>query len=276
MFVMHDARPDTSLLGDGFDAPDATPYPTGVWSPPMLAFTAMTDDDPTLTDDLLEMYFNRASDIYMVARTSTTSSWSTPVLVTELSSAQSETTPEISGDGLTIFFASRRTPTAGAEDIWMATRGSRMAAWNTPVHITELSSTTFDAAATPSADGLSLVFYSDRSGTLEIYETTRVVASDPWSQAVLHSELTSGIGEFDPMLSPDKHTLYYDTSAAGGGDLYIATRTGTIGAFVTINPITELNSPVDLEEDPWVSSDGHHMFFASNRDGMEGIYESSR
>jgi hypothetical protein len=258
--------------------PDAKPG-LGPWGPASPAFTAMRDDDPTLTDDMLEMYFNRASDIYVTTRASTSDPWGTPMLVAELSSSFSEETPEIVGDGLTIYFASDRTLTAGGEDIFRSTRKSRTLPWSEPVNVAELSSPGFDGAATRDADGFAFVLYSDRTSTYEIYETVRPSTELAWPPPSVHSELSSGIGGAhgaNPMLSLDSSTIYYDAPVSGGGDLYMATRRGFAGAFDLPLSIAELNTALYIEEDPWVSPDGHHIFFASNRDGTEGIYEASR
>src|SRR4051794_12284027 len=85
------------------------------------------DDDPTLTSDLLEMYFNRADDIYVTQRTAIDQPWDDPTQVAALSSVFVETTPEITGNGLAIFVASDRTPTDGGEDIWVSKRPTRTA-----------------------------------------------------------------------------------------------------------------------------------------------------
>lgn len=256
--------------------PDATPG-LGPWGPVSPALTAMNDDDPTLTDDMLEMYFNRDSDIYVTTRATTSDLWGPPVLVAELSSSFVETTPEIVGDGLTIYFASDRTLTAGGEDIFRSTRKGPTDPWSEPVNVAELSSPGFDAAATRDEDGFAFVLYSDRSSAYyEIYETVRPSNQLPWPAPTVHSELSLGIGGADPMLSLDSTTIYYDSLVSGGGDLYMATRPSFTGKFNTPLPIGELNTALYLEEDPWVSPDGHHIFFASNRDGAEGIYEASR
>src|SRR5262245_15610804 len=85
----------------------------------------VNDDDLSATGDLLELHLNRDNDIYATRRTSVSEAWSTPVAVAELDSANAETTPEVTYDGLSIYFASARAATLGEKDIWRATRGSR-------------------------------------------------------------------------------------------------------------------------------------------------------
>src|SRR5690349_20008434 len=94
----HDASMPDVLVPD---APPDGAMPLGPWGLPTALFPGGGDDDPTLTGDLLELYFNRNSDIYTSTRASVTDAWGTPALVTELSTVYNETTPEITYDGLT-------------------------------------------------------------------------------------------------------------------------------------------------------------------------------
>lgn len=63
------------------------------------------DDDPTLTPDMLEMYFNSARDgngIYVSTRAALGFEWETPTRVTALDTVGSLGNPKISRDGLTL------------------------------------------------------------------------------------------------------------------------------------------------------------------------------
>ncbi|MNC93408.1 WD40-like Beta Propeller Repeat protein [compost metagenome] len=65
------------------------------------------------------------------------------------------------------------------------------------------------------------------------------------------------------------------TTRSAGGDLYVARRERVTDAFDTPAPISELNTSA-LDQDPWISPDGRHLYFASDRDGGLAIYESTR
>ena len=89
---------------------DATLGPFG---PPMLIgeLADVADDDaPSVTADLLELYFESTRfgprGIVVSTRATTAMAWPLPALVAELTSAASEVSPEVSGDGLTMLFAS--------------------------------------------------------------------------------------------------------------------------------------------------------------------------
>ena len=82
---------DGAVPGDtADDAADAMQL--GPWgAPTAIPITPVADDDPSATGDLLELYFNREEDIYVVTRASTADPWGTPEVVDELSSAEAET-----------------------------------------------------------------------------------------------------------------------------------------------------------------------------------------
>jgi Tol biopolymer transport system component len=60
------------------------------------------------------------------------------------------------------------------------------------------------------------------------------------------------------------------------GDLYVAPRARRGEPFGAPRPIAELNAPGALDQDPWISPDGRHLFFASDRSGQMAIYEARR
>src|SRR5262245_23929212 len=89
---------------------DADPMPLGPWSAPTpfpeLTAPGTALDDPTLTADMLEIYFNSNrsgnDDIWMSTRSTTSSVWNDPTLVAELNTISRESDPEVSYDGLVI------------------------------------------------------------------------------------------------------------------------------------------------------------------------------
>ncbi|HEX5060528.1 MAG TPA: hypothetical protein VFV99_14270 [Kofleriaceae bacterium] len=263
--------------GAGSDAPRADALPLGPWGPPEpIGITPVGDDDPTATGDLLELYFNRSSDIFVTKRSSPTGGWSTPTAVAELNSADAETTPEVSYDGLTIYFASARMPTLGGNDVWVSTRASRADAWGTPVHVTDLSSVAADGGAT-TVDATIAMFDSDRAGTttLDIYMSQRASATAAWSTPALVPELESASNEGNPMLAADKLTVYFDSNRGGDGELYAATRTTEAAPFAPPARIVELSSTA-ADTDPWISPDGRTMYFTSDRDGTLRLWQTTR
>src|SRR5262245_35691555 len=78
--------PDASATT--FDATDAA-IPFGPWGTPTPITLAPVGgvDDPTLTSDLLELYFNANADIYVATRVQATDAWGAPQLIATLSTA---------------------------------------------------------------------------------------------------------------------------------------------------------------------------------------------
>ena len=81
------------------------------------------DEDPTFTEDLLELYFmsdrGGNADIWRSLRAATDDRWGTPTRIVELSSTEIDQTPSVSLDGLTLWFTSegqeaRRATTSGS------------------------------------------------------------------------------------------------------------------------------------------------------------------
>lgn len=261
--------------GPSVDAtPDAPPdaYVPGPWGAPSLLFNGGADDDPTLTGDMLELYFNRNADIYVATRSATDQPWSTPTVVNELSTQFNETTPEITYDGLTIYLASTRPGGDGADDIYVATRATRGDTWSTPVQVPELSTSAEDGGAAPTSDLLDLVMFTNPTTVnADIYHARRATPTAPWGAPAAMAGINSGVNDFSPMLTDDKLTLYFDSFRAGTDDLYVATRPNLTVSFSSPSPISELNT-IGAESDCWISPDGRHLVFT--RDGS--LYESTR
>jgi WD40-like Beta Propeller Repeat len=160
-------------LADPFSSPGAivdlgssqtdenSPYLLESESPNVLFFSA--------THSLTEQY-----DLYTSPATGEGAFSTTPSLVMELSSAGTETSPFLSPDGLTIFFASARTGSPYL-DIMTASRPTTSAAFGPPAFVSELNSATNDFGLWLSDDLCRVYFSSDRSGSPAIYSASRPV-----------------------------------------------------------------------------------------------------
>jgi hypothetical protein len=251
------------------------PVPLPPWGAPVQVALVGTggDDDPTLTADMLEMYFNRASDIYVTTRATRSDPWATPTLVAEVSGISLETTPEVSGDGLSLYLA--RDSAGQGEEIWVSVRATRNAPWGTPQIVTTLNSPFHDASSAPTDDGLVMVLVSDRHlvGNYQLYSSTRATKAAAWSLPVRDpSIVTATAYDSDPFLPGDKLTIYFDSTRVDGGDLFMAHRTALAEPFGAPERITELDT-AGIEQDPWVSPDQRHIFFSV---GGATIWEASR
>ena len=275
----------------GFDAGadasfDATPdvYATGMFSTPTIVAaltSAARDDDVTVTDDLLELYFASdrpggagLQDIYRSTRTSPVVPWGPPVNVAELNTNRTDLTPEIAGDGLSMYLVSNRSSLSAMDmNVFRTVRSSRDATWSIPVPVDELHSTDAEFSATEDRVGTTLYLQRNPPSGADIYAATRAAVTDRWSAPQPVTELNTVSGsETDPFPTP--LGLYFtSTRSASTFRPYFATAAGA--GFDPPMVVTELDSP-QQEQDIWVSPDGRYVMFASDRSGNFEIYEATR
>lgn len=241
--------------------------------------------DPTLTGDLLEIYFvgrnSQLGDIFRATRNNATDPWGAPLLVLELNSGQDETTPKVSEDGLIIRFASLRGGGPGQHDLWVSTRSSRTDSWGPPLLEGDLNSTEGDFHATSTSLELDLILSSNRSGgagARDFYSTTRKNQTDPWGIPVALTELNTTSGEGSAHLGPAGSWFFFSSNRPGGSgsnDMYWTVRPSLGTSFETPQSLNELNTSFG-DSDPWVSGDLRYLVFTSDRSGRWEIYEASR
>jgi Tol biopolymer transport system component len=261
------------------DAPVPVPIDFGAAMQIVELASTSGDDDPTLTGDLLEIYFisNRpggagASDVWTSSRPSVDQPFSPPVVVASLSSPQNEETTRITADGLTMWVASDRSGPAGVFDLWASTRATRGDPWPAPTRVVELNTMADNDVGAIELSPLELYFASDRATARDMYDlyrTSRVSTVSPWAPAERLTTLETGADEVTPF-PLDADTLYFASSIGGNRDLYLATRADDTAPF-ELRPLSSLNT-TSSEEDPWLSPDRSLMFFSSDRTGNPELY----
>jgi hypothetical protein len=240
------------------------------------------DDKPTLTQDLLQMYFLSDrdgglghGDVWMTTRPTVNDSWSAPAVVAPLNSSSREESPAISSDGATLWFASDRSGGAGGLDIWVSTLGSD-GAWS----VTELNSSGDEFPRPPGAHGLVMPLSQRHSSSkpYQILFATRASASGgSWSSPATVPSIDAANLDDDGYLTDDGMTLYFSSDRLNGTqDLFVAQRSTPNGDFGPPTPLETLNTSTAAERDPWVSPDGHEIYFTSDRTGNLQIYHATR
>ena len=243
-----------------------------------------TDDvqDPALTFEELEIYFTSPTagqnDIWVSRRTVASDPWGPSTLVAEVSSPQNDQGAEISVDGLLMFLASDRGG-AGMR-IYVSQRRTRDTPWGTPALIDTLGTSALDEAPALDRSQLNLVFASRRgtAGFSHLFTATRPDASAAWRSATEITALSSAWEDTDPALFTDASGLVFASrrlTQGGTTDLFLATRPNASAPFASLAPITALNTAFN-EEGPWMSQDGKHILFVSDRSGRSRIYEAWR
>jgi Tol biopolymer transport system component len=275
-------------LGDAADACAAEHMELGPWSPPtpMVALnSSVEDDDPTPSDDGRELYFTSPrpgtlgkADIWRVRRDSTLLAWGPVEHVLELSSTDNENTPELSSDGLTMWFVSDRPGGMGQDDIWVTTRADLGSPWATPSNVSELDTPALERGPSVFLSGLAMMFHSDRpggKGKTDFWITTRNRVTDRWSPPVpLDSVNTTG-DELRGWVSPCGLEMYYQADRGSGMDFYRVHRDSVDEPFGPERAIPELSDPA-YDQDLRLSPDRRHAVFSSQRSGAGDLYEAFR
>ena len=232
--------------------------------------SAVADQTPTLTEDLLEIYFTsyRSSgpgqgDIWHAQRASREEAFGEATLLSELSTASREVSPAISRDGLTLWLASDRPGSSGGLDIWESERPSRGAGWDPLRLVPDLNSTSDDLPRPLAQNERVMPLASKRdAGVLQTFLATRASREAPFEIEPLG--LQSAAGMAGGFLSEDGRLLFFHRGA-DGGELYLTWRRSTAEPFAD-PPVAlpTVNTP-SVERDPWLSRDQTRFFFSSDR-----------
>ncbi len=281
--IATDAGVDATGRADAPQGVDAGHVPTGFTVPHVIASLSSdstVDDDPSLTSDLTEIYFDSKrdggkgkEDIWSSERGDRGTDWATPVAVAELNSADRETGIALSADGLKVWFSSDRTESMGGLDIFTAERKSRTDAWSAVTRVDELSTADDDlVSAVNDTNTVCLLARRPKDASnYDIYVSTRASESDPWGAVSKLTELDTSSNESDAFLLGDGLELLYTRSK----QLELARRPSPAAPFVRVGALDELNSSSD-DRDPWATADLGYVVFSSDRSGSYELYESSR
>lgn len=205
-----------------------------------------------------------------------------------VNTAAFEFSPSISGDGLSLYFSVNRAEGFGMADIYVATRANSRELFGNVENLEGcfgvenlddcVNTDVRDSAADVTADGLMLVFSSDRPGGghdfRDIYMATRENTDEPFGNVVnLGAEINSTSGEFGPSISADGLTLYFNRDSPGepgGHDFYRATRDNRAEPFGDLCWLGgDINTGFN-ETGASISADGRTLYFGSDRRGGSG------
>jgi len=266
---------------------------------PTVNSTSM-DRAPAISKDGLSLYFasNRqpggygGEDIYVSQRETRDGEWGPPMnLGPIINTTANEMVPAFSRDGHLLFFATSRPGGFGGVDIWVSRREHTHDdfAWQPAENLgAGVNSASNDAGPNyfenDEVGVPQLYFNSNRPGgpgISNIYVSEQA-ADGSFGAAVLVVELSS-LGETArSSIRHDGREIFFTSSRPGSintQDLWVATRETVFDAWsAPINLGSTLNSgPQNVQ--PYISSDGETLFFASNRPGGLGstdLYMSTR
>ncbi len=170
--------------------------------------------------------------------------WSSPTLVTALNSTAADTGPNLSKDGLSIYFSSFRS---GNWEIYSATRTDRLSPWSAPVLEAALGGTAVDDQPFIMPNGLEIYFTSTRTGGTggsDIMRALRPTTGSPWGTPTFVTELNSSAAEGAISVTDDGLEAFILSAGFGNpntnNSIFKAVRTSTALPFSTPTVVTEL------------------------------------
>jgi len=236
------------------------------------------DDQPSLTEDLLEIYFSSqrpglgGGDVWFATRATRAERFAVPRPVLAASSTGTETSPAISRDGLTLWVGSDRAGGAGKLDIWRTTRSSRDSTWGPLVNVTELNSEEDDIPR-PLAQGDTVMPLAStrEGGVYQVYLASRANVDAAFGAPEPLLELQREQSRVaDPFLSEDGLFLFFSRQGESSDDLYLAWRTRADQPFIDEIALSAVNTESG-DHSPWVGADDTRFFFASDRQAELGF-----
>lgn len=265
------------------DSADAPADPLPAWGAPVPVFpsSGLTMDDPSFTEDLLELYLGAFAasdneDIIVARRATLTSSWDFQA-VQGLNTNFQETGAHVTADGLGIYFASDRM--GSNFDLYFASRASRTSPWSQPQRIDPVSTVARDSGPSVDPAQLRLVWCAgEAGGAPAIFVSQRENANEPWAPPTHIPSLdASAADDCDPMeVGPT--TIYFASARldALGLDIFVASRASPSEPYGTPTRIDEVSVEGARDRDPWVSADQRLLVFTSDRHGTDQLFMSTR
>jgi OOP family OmpA-OmpF porin len=165
-------------------------------------------------------------DLWLTTRATRDDDWGPPEnLGPVVNSSAYELFPNISFDGLSLYFSSNRQGGFDNMDIWVTTRATKDDDWSAPINLgPTVNSSSSECDPSISADGLTLVFSSSRpggEGQFDLWVTRRATRGDEWETPLnLGPIVNTSIMEWSPKVSADGSTLHFCSNRSGGIGYY--------------------------------------------------------
>jgi hypothetical protein len=163
-------------------------------------------------------------------------------------------------------------------DIWVATRLDRNSDWTEPTPVTALNTPGYEIPRPLGNHGLQMPLSSH--GANENYQllmATRPSIDAQWSAPKPIAELANPSELLvDGFLTDDGTMLLFNAEQSDNTHSDIERTWRLTGADPFASPVSvggDLNSTA-LNRDPWLSPDGNHFFFSSDRGGSIMVYEA--
>lgn len=227
--------------------------------------TESFEGGPSLSQDGLTLLFGAArlnspgqldEDIYSTTRESTSEPFGPPqTLGTPVNSLGfGDYSPDLSPDGLTLYFSSSRPGGLGEADLYVTTRESTEGPWEPPQNLgPNVNTPHFEGQPSMSANGKTLYWDSNRPdgfGDFDIWMAAREASCETFGPAVnAGPPVNTPWPDFGPAISQNDRRLFFSSGRPGNAgeiDIWVVERrknrkrAGPWGAPINVDT---LNSP---------------------------------
>ena len=262
-------------------------YDTAVNAGPHIN-TALFDGGPSLSQDGLTLLFGSArrnslgvldEDIYSATRETTAHPFGPAQNLGPAINALGfgDYSPELSLDGLTLYFSSSRPGGWGEADLYVSVRASTDDPWEPPQNLgPSVNTAYFEGQPSVSANGKTLYWDSVRPGGIgdfDIWMATRDNVGEPFGPAVNLGPAVNTAGpEFGAALNQNEKQLFFSSARPGNigqMDIWVVERQTKSDAWgIPIN-VDTLNSPF-FQAMPAFRNNGQEVCFMAFRPGGFG------
>ena len=226
--------------------------------------TPQFDGGPSISADGLTLYFTSGrpgalgqaegrydEDLYTSTRLTVGDPFEAPIhLPAPVSSTQFDVAPEISADGLSLYFV--RGASFPVFDIYVSERLTTADPWESPRRLGPNVNTPFhDGILSISADNRTLYWSSNRPGGMggfDIWYATRPGPTGEFGPAINLSELNTPFDDFAPEIAANNKVLYFASSRPGGGtgsvNLWVSRREHKDQPFGESMSLDDINGPI--------------------------------
>lgn len=241
-------------------------------------FTLGCGPDVGVVDPLSQAHGHGAS-----LASSRLSEWSAPVnLGTVVNSPAIENSPEVSKDGLSLYFGSNRTGGIGSIDLYVSQRAcanmdNPLCAWGTPVNLgSDINTISIDGGPTLSRDGYRLFLISDRAGGFgsnDIWVSSRTDLENDFAWAApVNLGPTINTEQLEAGPNPWGAEFYFHHGpGVGNTDIYVSRMRGDVFGEPVL--VEELSSPNFFDQRPSIRFDGREIILSSDRPGGLGLQD---
>ena len=262
-------------------------YDTPVNAGPLIN-TALFEGGPSLSQDGLTLLFGAArrnslgvldEDIYMATRETTAEAFGPAQNLGPTVNALGfgDYSPELSLDGLTLYFSSSRPGGQGEADLYVTTRSSFDDPWGPAQNLgPSVNTAYFEGQPSVSANGKTLYWDSlrpDGFGDFDIWVATRENVGEPFGPAVNLGPAVNTAGpEFGPALNQNEKQLFFSSGRPGNVgqiDIWVVERQTKSDAWGSPINMDTLNSPF-FQAMPAFRNNGQEVCFMSFRPGGFG------